>query len=53
MGCVTCQGERCPHFNCVASIGTAQAMAAVEGWKDGREAVGENSGKDGDGQKSV
>ena len=53
VGCVTCQGERCPHFNCVASIGTAQAMAAVEGWKDGREAVGENSGKDGDGQKSV
>ncbi|MEE8434699.1 MAG: glycosyltransferase family 9 protein [bacterium] len=43
VGCVTCQGERCPHFNCVASIGTATAMAAVEAWGSAGEDGGGKS----------
>lgn len=39
-GCVTCEGERCPHFNCVASIGAAQALAAMEAWGEGGEEGG-------------
>ena len=43
VGCVTCHGERCPHFNCVASIGTATALTAMEAWGDSEDDVGEKS----------
>lgn len=44
VGCVTCRGERCPHFNCVASIGTAQALTAMEAWGGAGMEGGEDGG---------
>ena len=30
--CVTCEMDRCPHFNCVASIPVERAVAACRAW---------------------
>lgn len=30
--CVVCEGPRCPHFNCVASLGLEQARSALAAW---------------------
>ena len=30
--CVGCDAERCPHFNCVASIPSAQLASAIQAW---------------------
>ncbi len=32
VGCVVCAGERCPYFNCVASIGLEAVRSGLAAW---------------------